>query len=135
MICSVINIRVRYSETDKMGYLHHANYLNYFEIGRTEMLRNMGLTYKEMEQDSILLPVLSVNINYNAPSYYDDVLTVKTYIKKKPGIKIFFEYEIYNENSLLICTGNSTLVFIDAVSRKPRTPPDYFMEKIAAESK
>jgi len=135
MICSVINIRVRYSETDKMGYLHHANYLNYFEIGRTEMLRNMGLTYKEMEQDSILLPVLSVNINYNAPSYYDDVLTVKTYIKKKPGIKIFFEYEIYNENSLLICTGNSTLVFIDAVSRKPRRPPDYFMEKIAAESK
>lgn len=135
MICSVTNIRIRYSETDKMGYLHHANYLNYFEIGRTEMLRNMGMTYKEMEQDGILLPVLSVNINYNAPSYYDDVLTIKTYMKKKPGIKVLFEYEIYNENSLLICTGNCTLVFIDAVSRKPRRPPEYFMKKIAAEFK
>jgi acyl-CoA thioester hydrolase len=135
MICSVTNIRIRYSETDKMGYLHHANYLNYFETGRTEMLRSMGMTYKEMEQDGILLPVLSANINYNAPSYYDDVLTVKTYMKKKPGIKVFFEYEIYNEYSLLICTGNTTLVFVDAVSRKPRRPPDYFMEKFAAEFK
>ncbi len=135
MICSVTNIRIRYSETDKMGYLHHANYLNYFETGRTEMLRSMGMTYKEMEQDGILLPVLSANINYNAPSYYDDVLTVKTFMKKKPGIKVFFEYEIYNENSLLICTGNTTLVFVDAVSRKPRRPPHYFMEKFAAEFK
>jgi acyl-CoA thioester hydrolase len=135
MLCSVTNIRIRYSETDKMGYLHHANYLNYFEIGRTEMLRNMGMTYKEMEQQGILLPVLSVNIYYNAPSYYDDVLTVKTYMKKKPGIKVIFEYEIYNENSVLICSGNSTLVFIDAKSRKPRRPPDYFIKKFAAEFK
>jgi len=135
MICSVTNIRIRYSETDKMGYLHHANYLNYFEIGRAEMLRNIGMTYKKMEEEGILLPVLSVNINYNAPSYYDDVLTVKTYMKQKPGIKVFFEYEVYNENSVLICTGNSTLVFIDAVSRKPRRPPHYFMEKVAAEFK
>jgi acyl-CoA thioester hydrolase len=135
MICSVTKVRIRYSETDKMGYLHHANYLNYFEIGRTEMLRSMGMTYREMEQDGILLPVLSINIYYYAPSYYDDVLTVKTYMKKKPGIKVFFEYEVYNENSLLICTGNSTLVFIDAVSRKPRRPPGYFMEKFASEFK
>ncbi len=134
-MCSVTNIRIRYSETDRMGYLHHANYLNYFEIGRTEMLRNMGMTYKNMEDEGILLPVLSVNVNYNAPSYYDDILTVKTYMRQKPGIKVFFEYEIYNENSELICTGNSTLVFIDAASRKPRRPPHYFMEKIATEFK
>jgi acyl-CoA thioester hydrolase len=135
MICSVTNIRVRYSETDKMGYLHHANYLNYFEVGRTETLRNMGLTYREMEEDGILLPVLSVNINYKAPAYYDDILTVKTYLKKIPGVKVLFEYEILNDNSEIICTGDSTLVFIDANSRRPRKPPAYFMEKCSAEFK
>jgi acyl-CoA thioester hydrolase len=132
MIFSVINIRVRYSETDRMGYLHHANYLNYFEVGRTEILRDMGLTYREMEEDGILLPVLSVNINYKAPAYYDDILTVKTYLKKMPGVKVVFEYEVFNEKSDLICTGNSTLVCIDASSRKPRKPPSYFIEKCSA---
>jgi len=132
MISSVTNIRVRYSETDKMGYLHHANYLNYFEVSRTEILRNMGLTYKEMEEDGILLPVLSVTINYKAPAYYDDILIVKTYLKRMPSIKVFFEYEVYNESSELICTGDSTLVFIDASSRKPRKPPSYFLEKCSA---
>ena len=104
MIHSVTNIRVRYSETDKMGYLHHANYLNYFEVGRTEILRNMGLTYREMEEEGILLPVLSANISYKAPAYYDDILTVKTYLRKIPGVKVFFEYEIYNKNSYIIFT-------------------------------
>jgi acyl-CoA thioester hydrolase len=129
MIFSVINIRVRYSETDRMGYLHHANYLNYFEVGRTEILREMGLTYREMEEDGILLPVLSVNVNYKAPAYYDDILTVKTYLKKMPGVKVLFEYEVFNEKSDLICTAESTLVCIDASSRKPRKPPSYFIEK------
>jgi acyl-CoA thioester hydrolase len=75
MVSSELKIRVRYSETDKMGYLHHANYLNYFEVGRTDFLRNKGLTYKEMEEDGILLPVVSVNINYKNPAYYDEELT------------------------------------------------------------
>lgn len=129
MISSESKIRVRYSETDKMGYLHHANYLNYFEVGRTDFLRNKGMTYKEMEDDGILLPVVSININYKIPAYYDEILTVKTFLKGKPEIKVFFEYEIYNEKSELICTGNSTLVFVDARSRKPRKAPYYFMER------
>jgi acyl-CoA thioester hydrolase len=131
MISSVINIRVRYSETDRMGYMHHANYLNYFEVGRTEILREMGLTYREMEEDGVLLPVLSVNINYKAPAYYDDILTVKTYLKKMSGVKVIFVYEVFNEKSDLICTGDSILVCIDASSRKPRKPPSYFIEKFS----
>ena len=129
MVSSESKIRVRYSETDKMGYLHHANYLNYFEVGRTDFLRNKGLTYKEMEEDGILLPVVSVNINYKNPAYYDEELTIKTFLKKDPEIKVHFEYEIFNEKSELICTGSSTLVFVDAATRKPRRAPDYFLKK------
>jgi len=129
MVTSESKIRVRYSETDKMGYLHHASYLNYFEIGRTDLLRHAGLTYREMEDDGILLPVISVNISYKKPAYYDQVLTVKTILKEIPEIRVFFEYEIYNENSELICTGNSTLAFIDAATRKPGRAPEYFLEK------
>ena len=129
MVSSESKIRVRYSETDKMGYLHHANYLNYFEVGRTDFLRNAGLTYKEMEEDGILLPVVSINIIYKNPAYYDEVLTVKTFMREDPEIKVYFEYEVYSENSELICTGDSTLVFVDAGSRKPRRAPDYFLKK------
>lgn len=129
MISSESKIRVRYSETDKMGYLHHANYLNYFEVGRTDFLRDKGLTYREMEEDGILLPVVSININYKNPAYYDETLTVKTFLKEEPGLKVYFEYKVYNENSELICTGDSTLVFVDAVTRKPRRAPDYFLKK------
>jgi acyl-CoA thioester hydrolase len=129
MISSESKIRVRYSETDKMGYLHHANYLNYFEVGRTDFLRNKGLTYREMEEDDILLPVVSININYKSPAYYDETLTVKTFLKEEPDLKVYFEYEVYNENSELICTGESTLVFVDAATRKPRRAPDYFLRK------
>lgn len=132
MISSESKIRVRYSETDKMGYLHHASYLNYFEIGRTDFLRHKGLTYKEMEDNGILLPVVSLNINYKNPAHYDEILTVKTYLKGNPEVKVCFEYEIYNEKSELICTGNSTLVFVDASSRKPRKAPDYFLDRCKA---
>ena len=129
MISSESKVRVRYSETDKMGYLHHANYLNYFEVGRTDFLRNKGLTYKEMEDDGILLPVVTVSINYKYPAYYDEELTIKTFLKEIPEIKVHFEYEIYNEGLELICTGSSTLVFVDAATRKPRRAPDYFLNK------
>ncbi len=89
-------VRVRYSETDQMGVVYHGNYVPYFEIGRVEWLRNLGLSYKIMEQNGVMLPVVTLNMNYKKPARYDDLLTVKTIFKKLSSVKIEFAYEIYN---------------------------------------
>jgi acyl-CoA thioester hydrolase len=130
MYSSETKVRVRYGDSDRMGYAYYGNYPLYFEVGRTEMLRELGLTYKEMEDSGVILPVINLQVNYLAPAYYDDLLTVKTYIKEKPGVRIKFDYEIYNQTGEKINYGETTLVFTDAVSRKPCRPPKYFMEKI-----
>jgi acyl-CoA thioester hydrolase len=121
------HIRVRYGETDRMGYAYYANYALYFEVGRTEMLRNLGFTYKQWEDSGIILPVKSLSIQYLAPALYDDLLLVRTILKEKPTVKISFDYETYNESGTLLCTGNTTLVFTNAKSRRPCRPPEDFM--------
>jgi acyl-CoA thioester hydrolase len=121
------NIRVRYGETDRMGYAYYANYALYFEVGRTEMLRTLGFTYRQWEDSGIILPVKSLSINYMAPAYYDDLLLVRTTLKEKPTVKITFDYELYNESGTLLCTGNTVLVFTNAKSRRPRRPPEQFL--------
>ena len=121
------NIRVRYGETDRMGYAYYANYALYFEVGRTEMLRSLGFTYKQWEDSGIILPVKSLTIQYIAPALYDDLLLVRTILKERPTARISFDYEIFNESADLLCTGNTVLVFSDAKSRRPRRPPEEFM--------
>ena len=123
-------VRVRYGESDRMGYAYYGNYPLYYEVGRTEMLRNLGLTYKEMEDDGIILPVINLQSNYLSAAFYDDLLTVKTYLKELPAVRIRFEYEIYNEKGEKLNFGETTLVFTDAQTRKPRRPPEYFMNKV-----
>jgi acyl-CoA thioester hydrolase len=123
-------VRVRYGESDRMGYAYYGNYPLYYEVGRTEMLRNLGLTYKEMEDDGIILPVINLQSNYLSAAFYDDLLTVKTYLKEMPAVRIRFEYEIYNDKGEKLNFGETTLVFTDAKTRKPRRPPAYFMEKV-----
>jgi acyl-CoA thioester hydrolase len=122
-------IRVRYSETDRMGYLHHAAYANYFEIARTEMLRSLGTSYKELEDSGILLPVYALNIRYRQPAFYDDELIVKSLMAMLPVVKLIIEYEVINQNKQVICTANSTNVFVNAVSRKPVRAPEIFIKK------
>ena len=112
---SEVRIRVRYKETDNMGVVHHSNYVNYYEVARTEMMRGRGLSYKEMEARGVMLPVREVQLNYLAPAYYDDLLTVRIRIAERPGVKLRFEHEIYNEAGDLINTGTVVLVFVDAV--------------------
>ena len=124
-------VRVRYNETDRMGYLHHGVYPAYFEIGRTEMLRSLGMTYREMEDDGIVLPVSDLKIQYLSPAFYDDVLTVTTILRHKPGVRLIFEYEIINETGILVCKGESTLVFVNAKTRKPTRAPEHFIKKIS----
>ena len=128
MYCSETKIRVRYGETDRMGYLYYGNYAEYFEVGRTEMLRSLGLTYKSMEDEGIILPVRSISINFRSPAHYDDLLTIKTCLRSFPEVKLDFSYEILSEDGLLHCSGNTILVFVDAATKKIRKAPGYFQE-------
>ena len=123
-------VRVRYAETDQMGVVYHGNYAQYFEMGRVEWLRNLGISYKWMEENGIILPVVSLTMNYKKPARYDDELTVKTIFKNQTSVKIEFDYEIYNDKQELLTTGNSILVFVDMKSGRPTMPPDYVREKL-----
>ena len=124
-------VRVRYAETDQMGVAYHGNYAQYFEMGRVEWLRNMGVSYKWMEENGIMLPVVSLNMNYKKPARYDDLLRVKTIYKSQTSVKIEFDYEIYNESDELLTIGNSILVFVDMKTGRPTAPPDYINEKLS----
>ena len=120
--------RVRYSETDQMGVVYHGNYAQFFEIGRTEWLRSLGVTYKDMEMNGIILPVVSLNLIFIKSALYDDILTIHTYLKKEPMVKIEFNYEIKNQLDELICTGSSVLAFINSKNMKPTRCPDYLLK-------
>ncbi len=125
-----IQIRVRYGETDQMGVVYHGNYALYLEMGRIEWLRKLGVSYKSMEEKGIMLPVVSLNINYKKSAGYDDVINVKTQLKKVPTAKIEFEYEITNKKGELLTTANTTLVFIDMKTNRPTRAPQYLLDLI-----
>lgn len=120
--------RVRYSETDQMRVVYHGNYAQYFEVGRVEWLRNKGISYKWMEENGIMLPVVSLTMNYKKSARYDELLTLKTILKKQTTVKIEFDYELYNEQNELLTTGNSILVFVDMKTGRPIAPPAYIFE-------
>jgi len=121
-------IRVRYAETDTMGILHHAVYPVYFEEGRTELMRSLGMSYDEMEKKGIILPVYTVNVKYLKPAYYDELLTLKTRLAELNGVRITFDYEIINETDDLLATGSVALIFTRADTFKPVRPPEWFLE-------
>ncbi len=126
-----INVRVRYAETDQMGVVYHGKYAEYFEMGRVEWLRNLGLSYAIMEQNGIMLPVVSLTLNYKKPARYDDLLTVRTILKNQHSVKIEFDYEIRNEKDELLTTGYSMLVFVDMKTGRPVSPPEYVLDAIS----
>jgi len=130
MISFDTNVRVRYAETDKMGYVYYGIYAEYFEVGRTELMRHYGLPYSYIEENGIMLPVLSMNVKYIKPAFYDQLLTVRTFLKEVPAARIKFDYEMYNEQNVLLNIADITLVFIDALTRKPRKAPDSFIQRI-----
>jgi acyl-CoA thioester hydrolase len=128
MLEATTQIRVRYSETDQMGYVYYGNYAAYFEVARVELLRSNGISYKELEENGIMLPVLKLELKYHKPAQYDDLLTIKTSIKKKPSITIDFDFEIYNEQNELLTTGFTSLVFIDMKRNRPTRPPKIIVD-------
>ena len=123
MYQSEIQIRVRYAETDQMGYVYYGNYASYFEVARVETLRNLGFSYKTIEENGIMLPVLNYSIRYLKPAYYDDLLSIKVVIREVPMARIKFEYETYNEKDELINVADTTLVFISMNTNKPCAAP------------
>ena len=123
-----VSLRVRYGETDQMGYCYYGNYASYFEVGRVETLRKLGHSYKELEDSGVMLPVSHFEIDYLKPAYYDDELFVTTLIKELKGTRLFFEYEIHNAKEDLICKGKTTLVFVNKENMRPIAPPASFVE-------
>jgi len=132
MLCkTTTEIRVRYGETDQMGFVYYGNYALYLEQGRTDWLRKMGFSYKELETQNILLPVTQFSINYHAPGRYDDLLLIETTLVKMPGVKIQFSYAIFNEDQKQLITAETTLAFVDKNTMKITPAPEYLIEAIA----
>lgn len=127
---NLTKLRVRYAETDQMGVVYYGNYAQYLEQGRTEWLRELGFSYKWMEENNVLLPVRNLNINYKLPARYDDVISITTSLKNIPTFKIEFYYEIHNQLGELLISAETTLVFINATSNKLMKAPDYLLEKL-----
>ena len=124
MFQSTTQIRVRYAETDQMGVVYYGNYAQYFEVGRAESIRGLGYSYKDMEEEGIIMPVVEMQIRYIRPAKYDDLLTVKTIVKELPlHHKITFFQEVYNENQELLTKGEVSLFFLDAKTRSKSTLP------------
>lgn len=125
-----IQIRIRYGETDQMGVVYHGNYAQYLEMGRIEWLRNLGISYKKMEEEGIMLPVISLSLLYKKSACYDDLITVTTRLKKMPTAKIEFDYIIENEAGEIITTAETALVFIDMKTNRPMRCPKYLLDQL-----
>ncbi|HCY46266.1 MAG TPA: thioesterase [Flavobacteriales bacterium] len=125
-----INIRVRYAETDKMGYVYYGNYATYFEVGRVELLRSLGISYRKLEEQGILLPVVNLNVDYKKPAFYDDNLTLETILTDLPGVKIVFHYALKRGEELL-SKAQTTLVFLNAESGRPVKCPEEILNELA----
>lgn len=130
MIHTTHSIRVRYAETDPMKYVYYGNYATYFELGRVELFRSIGISYDEIEKMGIWLPVSDYKIKYLKPALYDQKLEIHTYVKKIPGVRIEFEYEIYNEEKIKITEASTTLFFLNAETNKVIKCPEFLMKLI-----
>ena len=130
MIHTTHTLRVRYGETDPMKYVYYGNYAEYLEVARVELFRTLGISYDEIEKRGIWLPVSEFKIKYLKPAFYDEILEIHTYVRKVPGVKIEFEYEIYNDSKQKITEASTTLFFLDATTNKVSRCPDFLMKLI-----
>lgn len=126
MYQSETKVRVRYGETDQMGYVYYGYYAMYYEVARVESLRQLGLTYKELEDGGVMMPVLENKSKFLAPALYDDELRIVTTLREKPSVKITFYYEIFNGSGKMIHEGETLLAFVNKATGKPCRPPEHF---------
>ena len=132
MIEHEYKFRVSYPDTDKMGTMHHANYVKHYEAARWELLRNIGIPYNLVEEQGIMCPVISMKFKFLKTTRYDEQLTVKTRLKNIEGVRIWFTYKLYNEQNELINTAETELAFVGLNDWKPCKAPDFLLQKIEA---
>ena len=131
MVSNIASIRVRYADTDKMQFVYNGKYLEYFEVGRTELLRSVGLPYANVEKEGYQLPLIEAGLKYKHPAHYDDVLNIKASLKELFSAKVHIEYEIRREiDDSLIVTGFTTHMFINSDSKKPTKPPQIYVNAL-----
>ena len=130
MYSNEISLRVRYAETDQMGYVYYGNYAQYYEVGRVELLRSIGVSYKSLEEMGYELPVVNFSINYLKPAHYDDNLILKTSLIEIPTSKIVFHFECFKKKELLN-KGEVTLVFVNSKTKKPCKPPKIIIDTLS----
>jgi acyl-CoA thioester hydrolase len=129
-IYEVKGIRVRYADTDQMGYVYYGNYARYYEIGRVEALRSIDFHYKVMEDEGVLMPVYENHSKYLKPARYDDELSIRVTLQELPGIRVVFHYEIRNQSNTLLNTGETTLVFQRKDTGKLCFAPERLLDKL-----
>lgn len=128
---TLTQLRVRYAETDQMNVVYYGNYAQYFEVGRVESIRNLGMSYKDMEASGVIMPVTEMQIRYLRPAKYDDLLTIKTTLRELPTAhKIEFYQEVYNEEGKLLTSGKVSLYFLDAVTKQKTIMPENLRKKL-----
>lgn len=130
MISFKTEIRVRFCETDKMQFLHHAKYIEYFEVARTEMLRHFGLPYKSIEENGIEMPVMEIFVKYKNAAFYDELLTVEASVSEINSPKVHIDYKVYKENGLIAAEGYSVLVFMKTSTKKACRPPEFYVNTL-----
>lgn len=130
MYSHTVQIRTRYSETDRMGFVYYGNYAAYFEVARVEALRNIGVLYRKYEDIGIVMPVLNMNIDYKKPGLYDELLSIKCTITSLPELRVHFAYETRNEKGELLNTAETTLVFMNQKTGRPVRVPEEFVNAL-----
>lgn len=131
MIRATNYIRVRYEETDQMGFVYYGNYATYFEVARVELFRGIGLSYRKLEEAGVMMPVINLMCKYHHPAKYDDLLKIVTEVPEIPtGVRINFNYKIYNEQGLLLHEGSTELVFVNMENSKPMKAPKILLDKL-----
>lgn len=130
MLTNEISFRIRYGETDQMGVVYHGNYAQYLEMGRISWLRSLDLSYKEMEASGVMLPVVSLDIKFIKPALFDDMVTVRTVLKKLPMVRIEFEYILTNQMNEILAEAKTVLAFMDSSKKRPIKCPEYILNKL-----
>ena len=130
MLTNEISFRIRYGETDQMGVVYHGNYPQFLEMGRISWLRSLDLSYKEMEANGVMLPVVSFEMKFIKPALFDDFITVKTNLKSLPMVRIEFDYEVTNQNNEILLKASTVLAFMDSGKKRPIKCPDYILKKL-----
>lgn len=132
MYSSETKLRVRYGETDQMGYVYYGVYAQYFEVGRVEALRALGFSYKRLEEEGVMLPVFDLSVKYHRPARYDDRITVRTTIVQLPSVRISFRYEVFDEAGVLLTEATTTLVFVERENMRPCRCPQHLLDAMTS---